>query len=819
MILLAGLCSFNAAALRTVYFQLEAGSSAAIYSYENSTGEYTFLKALNPGNNVVELENREYYYLRPSMGAEKISVDPVDVCVYRNGTREEFVVFGGATIEGRTYTVTTTGGNGGKATATIHLAEGAQAYVLELNERTFEYTVHAELHEGDNEVVFETDSKAVPGTVPFYYLCGRDGYLLDVVTNEKGKKYELKENSEIGTFIELTAYTYQPYYSVTTKERPKPEGDPTFILTAGSRATYTPKNGGMRRTLVAGDNYVTLKSTDIILVSPADGHHFTSFTNNKGVAMTINNSGAVQIEGSNFQAPYYISTEQNAEPDPTYTIDIDDPDAVSCYSFPSYKTISLRKGINNLSYSIYGEKQIVISTINDGMYYTPFSSLKVNGVEQPFSSQHFIDLADGMEIVARVKYPEDVKYTITFDGPENFWTKVEVNDEAVTPVDNKLEVPAGARIKLYNTAASDWTISQINLPDNNSNRTITATTHLWFTATGDGKVYVNASQVKKYNIDLNIISGAESIKVIVGSGANSREIGGLRNGSNPLTIRDNNNIFTISHLDKEGVFHSVTYKETPDAELKNAQYNVYYRTYTIRGLGEGGVINIDAQEIDYANTCLIYVDNASKAYLTTDDKRTIMLKNGYNTIHFNDSENGNNGFATHAPQTAVLFCDDQKVSSASYINLENNKVYKLYTDNADPEFYNVRFNVLEGYTLINPVIDTKTPVSMTQTEMKLLPGTEISFQVNVAAGINKAVFVNENEITPDADGTYNVVITGETVIGLGEPTDGISSVTDDTENGTPVYFDLSGRQVSNDRLLPGIYVRLINGKATKVTVK
>ena len=50
-------------------------------------------------------------------------------------------------------------------------------------------------------------------------------------------------------------------------------------------------------------------------------------------------------------------------------------------------------------------------------------------------------------------------------------------------------------------------------------------------------------------------------------------------------------------------------------------------------------------------------------------------------------------------------------------------------------------------------------------------------------------------------------------------TSGVESVNYDNEEVAPVYYNLMGVRVNSDALTPGVYVKVVGKKATKVVVK
>ncbi len=224
----------GAFALKTTNLYLAEGSSAILMDYSYTDGDFVMRSTLSPGDNIVELKDYSHVYIFPAPGVETITVTPEDDCMkFVDDTRrgkKYYDVYASSKLQEK-YTVTTSGGSAQLPTATVRLAPGSKARVLEKNERTLEYVPYKELAEGDNAVELMMESELVPGTVPFYYLCGEENYVLDVVTDGDGNNIEIKQDSFLGNYIELTAFNYKTEYNVTTKERrPAPQGDPVFIL-------------------------------------------------------------------------------------------------------------------------------------------------------------------------------------------------------------------------------------------------------------------------------------------------------------------------------------------------------------------------------------------------------------------------------------------------------------------------------------------------------------------------------------------------------------------------------------------------------------
>lgn len=807
---------------------LEKGSSAVLMDYSFSSYDYVLRQTLVEGDNLVSVERRETVYLFPAPGVESVTITPANdnVTEVTKDGKTFYSIYAAGTLAGQTFTVTTSGGQGGKPTTHVFLAPGAQAQVLELNERTYEYTQVADLHDGDNAVELDTESAAVPGTVPFYYICGKDGFILDNATDASGNTIELKENGELGTYIELTAFTFLPEYHITTKEKPAPVGDPTFILSEGSRAYYIPVGRGSKKNLTPGSNYVTLDESSI-RVYPMDGHHFTSFTDRDGNAMTVNKNGYVELNPNYlFRPPYSITTAVNENPDPTFTLTIDDTSLAECSFFPSYSRISLTNGENVITFSEYGEKTIILSTKRAYGDWTPFYSVKVNGVEEKSSYQHFIDIADGMKIEVLVNAPADEKYTYNLEyteGAEAFWSSIYVNDERIIPAGNSFEAPAGAKIDLYNTDAENWVINEILLPDGTRHTAIKNPLEpLSFFAKG-GTIKVDARKAQTFNVTLNIISGVENIKVTNGNFNTGTEVTGLKNGLNPLTIKENSDYFYIRHVEETGVIMSVTYKRSTDGELLDAEYNGYFNYYIASNLREGAEITVVAGELEYPHTCQFYVDDATDVILTGSSGRSFSLKTGYTNVIFNEVENGATGFTIGAPAQGKLFVNDEAVENTAKVRLQHDGVYKLYLANTDPRPLAVTVNAAEGYGM-EATVDVIRTVESPLEGFSVLPGTRLAFTVTVPEGRENVVKCNDEDLTPDSDGIYTLDVNAPVALTIGtaktpDKPDSIETITAAEADRQAQWFDLTGRRIAAERLLPGLYIKVTATEAVKTIVK
>jgi hypothetical protein len=827
LMLVVLLCSlgFGAYAQQiSTVFRVEQGCAAVLMRYDFATYDYVLYQYLDEGDNTVEYDRRGTLYLWPAPGAETISVTPEDECVSRVSGKEQYKVYFTASMQDL-YTVTTTG-TPSMPTTDIFLAEGSHARVLEQNQRTYEYTLHQALVAGEtNSVQMAMDSPDMPGTVPFYRICGEEGYVLDRVTDADGNDVEIREDSYLGNYIEITAFTALPYYNVTTREREAPQGDPVFILSEGSYAYYTPAGGGGRTMLSPGENRVSVTENDLIEVYPADGHYFVSFTDSKGVAYAPGNRGFVQIGGSgNFYPPYSITTELNEVDHYTVTLNIDTNEGVKCYFFSDGKDISLRPGENMLTYSPNIAKEYLVLGRKQYDDYRPFYSVIVDGVAETPAAEYWIEVADGMVIDVTVEYPEDESYSYTLeytDGAEDFWTLIRVAGEEVTPESGRFEAKAGALVELYNSNAGDWSIKKITLPGS-SHTSMTTYSPLTFTANGDGVISVDACRAQELGVSISILGSAGNVNIVNGNWNTGTPVNGLKEGLNTVTIKDNCDYFSIKHIDDNGDLKSVVYRESADSQLKEAVRSSswpYY--YTASSLRDGAEVIIVAGDVELDSACVIYVDSAAEGMaLTSDAGRTFGLSDGYNTVPFNVAENCRNGFAiTGATAAHTLFCDGEKAVSPLRVTLAGGGIYKLYTSTADPQPLAVSFAIEdEACEVADVTVDLGTPVDDVDAGLEVLPGTRVSFRV-IEQNDMGYLFVSANDriIERDEDGFFTADITDPTVFTVFKEYVGVSLIGDDEAEA--VWYDLAGRRVEGGRIVPGVYIRVAGGQADKVIVR
>ncbi|MDE6392971.1 MAG: hypothetical protein K2L59_06870 [Muribaculaceae bacterium] len=827
LMLVVLLCSlgFGAYAQQiSTVFRVEPGCAAVLMRYDFSTYDYVLHQYLDEGDNAVEYDRRGTLYLWPAPGAETISVTPEDDCVSRVSGKEQYKVYFTASMQDL-YTVTTTG-TPSMPTTDIYLAEGSHARVLEQNQRTYEYTLHQALVAGEtNSVPMAMDSPDMPGTVPFYRICGDEGYVLDRVTDADGNDVEIHDDSYLGNYIEITAFTALPYYNVTTREREAPQGDPVFILSEGSYAYYTPAGGGGRTMLSPGENRVNVTENDLIEVYPADGHRFVSFTDNEGQAYAPGNRGFVQIGGSgNFYPPYSITTQLNEVDHYTVTLNIDTADGVKCYFYSDGKDISLRPGENVLTYSPNIAREYLVLGRKQFDDYRPFYSVIVDGVAEDPATEYWIEVADGMVIDVTVEYPEDESYVYTLeytDGAEDFWTSIRVAGEEVTPEAGRFEAPAGASVELYNSNAGDWFINRITLPGS-SYTSMTTYSPLTFTANGDGIISVDARRAQELGVSISILGGSGNVKVVNGNWNTGTPVNGLKDGLNTVTIKDNCDYFYIKHIDDNGDLKSVVYRESADSQLKEATRSgswPYY--YSVTSLRDGAEVIIVAGEVEHESECVVYVDRATEGLaLTSDTGRAFGLSDGYNTVPFNAAENCRNGFTiTGATADHTLFCDGEKAESPLRVTLADGGIYKLYTSVADPQPLAVKFEIEdETCGVADATVDLGTPAVIVEAGFEVLPGTRVSFRVTEQNDMGYLfVLANDQMIESDDDGFFTADITEPTVFTIYKEYVSVSLV--GADEAEVKWFDLAGRRIEAASIVPGVYIRVAGGHADKVIVK
>ncbi|MBD5316783.1 MAG: hypothetical protein HDS11_03835 [Bacteroides sp.] len=351
---------------------------------------------------------------------------------------------------------------------------------------------------------------------------------------------------------------------------------------------------------------------------------------------------------------YNITTEGPTPPDPNlkvFYVDIDNPDMVNASISPSYTPIELKPGRNVCYFDVNKDMGLWVRTKNDRDFY----SVKHNGFAVDFDYYALVYLSEGSEVEVRYEFPEDLTHTYNLqflDQSAGFWTKVTVDGEEYTPVNNRITARAGALIELWNSDALSWNITQIDLPSGRSIHGYPGTPYemdpskpISFYATyRDGPVKVSAHRYADVNVTFNV-TGNDLVNVVAGT-FNTQTHLELKEGANAL--HDSESRFQYvkitSRTAGEGFVSSVTYKTTAGGDMMTAEYDFDRQQYIIQNLLEGAVVNITAVAKPATYPLPVTINNLTDVALYTDaslseaSRLTIAYTTGGYTVNYPENK-------------------------------------------------------------------------------------------------------------------------------------------------------------------------------------
>lgn len=408
----------------------------------------------------------------------------------------------------------------------------------------------------------------------------------------------------------------------------------------------------------------------------------------------------------------------------------------------------------------------------------------------------------------------DKDVTLTFEGPADYWTKILVNEQEVTPENNTLTIRYNDLVKLYNTDYAAWVTTSIIDPTTGRSVYVDpSTVNEWpilaFNIKGDWTVTVDAHRFENYDVTVNVTT-ANLIRLR----HNDKNIT-LKNGANTIQVAEYDTApFYVQLRDADkGYIVAVQSQANADVELIPAEFDG--GTYEIAGFtGNGGVINID---VEASAEALVYTDKATN--LTDCKENTIALTEGYNhvALHYADAP-----FAFEGEPS--LYVNYEALEGA--LTLRANDICKAYYEAAQP--LTVTFTVAPAdenmpeadAAFANVTRDYITNVADVTVPFTVMPGTFISFMTDTAEGLNYEVTVNGEKVE-GVENVYTTTITADTEIKLvyDNSGSGIVTISRDQLDLNAVYFDLAGRRIDARNIAAGIYIRVAGNTATKIAVK
>lgn len=598
---------------------------------------------------------------------------------------------------------------------------------------------------------------------------------------------------------------------------------------------------GEEQTIVTGANTITITSEygyAYIGIKPiSDDYGLTSVT-------VKNASGAAEspetIHGD--ECSIYISSYTDGW---TYTVSsfayadlrtasckvyVDDASKVSSLTRYGGGKITLVDGVNTVTFipSTESKTESPFGLSGKSTLY----AVKINGVQltESWSNYYYLNVENGDSVTILANFP-DVDVPVQFvAGDANsagLISKVEVDNETVTNwADADFTVKLGSTVKFYYNT-TDYKKDSVfvdgeKLSPYSSYDAFTVTT----TTTHIVKYF--AQKYATYDITINI-DDPSHITLYKGYSYNKQEITGLVAGYNTVTLAENTTGISFTAASSCWVKSFVDAKGN---EYKNTS------SYSLIPTAAKDTFFITTGAADRSATAVFFIDSVSKATngggITFPDRTSPLVfkedsyskapvaVDGYNTFKFDPAYDSTILVAFYGAEKAYLYVNNSLVQpdyagGTNYtLRLVDEDVVKVFLA-AAPDTFDVSFTEesddYQFVDLTEDIVDTLEALPTNPFVGKALPGTLITFSVTEGG----VVYKNEEQIAPDEEGVYSVVVRENTAIVVKAPSaTGVENTRAAlnqnvyTVEGILLIQDATDAQI---KALPaGLYI--INGKST-----
>lgn len=567
--------------------------------------------------------------------------------------------------------------------------------------------------------------------------------------------------------------------------------------------------------VVNGDNVFEVNDGDYLSITTQ---------NNAGLVSVMNGDKAVKLDSySSFNLKLTESEYAGAKlMIKTATLDemrtasckvtVDDPSKVTLRLSRTFTTVQLKSGENEVKF-IPGTESTF--TISPQSYDTPLYKVTHNSVatEAEWGSYTVKNVAEGDVIDIQANYPDidcAVKFNVNAEGV-GFIKSVTVNGNEVTNyLDDNFTVKCGSTISITRNS-EDYKLEsfKVNGEDKTSdfyedsyNIFVTDATTLDITA----KKYTTF----KATVDIDDVSHA----TVYNGYSYYGNAFDLKNGKNEIEVSEKQTL--ISLVAKDGYYFTSVNdgtKEYTDKSVNDIELDVV----------DGMVLKVVTAAVVRDKKALVYVDDRSAAnslLFRRNDYNTIEVATGYNELEF---YRGDNPFSVSvSANTKKVYKNDVAVvplySGGSYFNfnLADGDVVKMFFTKT-PATVKADITANGGAENLSVVKDRIQPVADFSAGISCLEDTELAFAAKEGYSI-KTLTVDGTAATPEADGTYKVVVKADAniVVDL-QAASGISSVTTADANSTANVYNANGVLVLKNatpeqtaKLAKGLYI--INGK-------
>lgn len=745
-------------------------------------------------------------------------------------------------------------------TTTITLAPGSSAQV-----ETFSGSVLATLKEGANPIEQEAGASLfIRPTNGHSIVSFKNANGVDVV----GNSLYADQRAEIGYYHTTRTSTYT-LETLPTSELPRIPF--TVTVDNPSIVNFSMANPGGKPTLVAGTNQLSYTPTytrTVSISSSGDRNLYQVKLNGvvqtaKWGSYTISLSEGCEIEilanhpdedltynfvyedEADFWTAVVVDGVRTGVTNNTLSVKAGSNVELYCTNADEWyiKKITLPDGqvfqggyLGGGNYLMNGEYPLVFTAKASGEVYVDAHKIKTFNVNLNLKGADCVNIYQGLEnqpqyLLSNLK--EGLNAIQIVETTSRVGITVKDEDCIIDAVTLREKAGADLVEVAYNSGTDSYTIVQGRI--------------------GEG-AEINVTAHRKapdVNMTLNVTDPADLLVYtcypVAGLTKTTPYNGTLQGGDNTVAYAETYSGLFFLPAHEDCSILSVTYRTSADSqEIINAAFDEATGCYFVLDPKEGWVINVVTDHNERDSDCYIYLDNA-EASLTpvtanSPAGRQIPLYTGYNHIRFDMEENEGyygDGFIIRMGSSSgnfSVYADNEPVEinrnaygTTATVVLTQDAVVKVYVATASPSTVPVKFYTYNEASAVNCVTDfTKTfdPAD----DLRVLPGTMVAFDVACDREGEITVELNRTPVEPVSPNHYELCVTQGANISIQGPEektepepvepdpDGIETITAEAAAASSaVFHDLSGRRVNAPS--QGLYIRILNGKASKVIVK
>ena len=630
----------------------------------------------------------------------------------------------------------------------------------------------------------------------YYYVYAAEGYELESVTDADNNPLTIAETNGVKN-VEIDAEDSTPsaQYTITVKATETPAN--TFIIRVDDASKVNMMHNGWKDpvTLVDGDNEITIDETYRYMFLRNGGGKFYSMTldgtpvaDEYGIYYVYVNdlAGKVLVIQDNYPDEDWTYTIENAG-DPvewsraaietivnneTVYTDIPNFDGTTITARAGSEIRLWAKDADN-----YDRSATTVTGEGEGNEYLGWYNTSADMPNIMFK----LSQPTGKITVTAVKAaaPAEINFHLNEGSAAAIWRFVGVSDNTkwrdLNVGDNMIALPTDAFYYIVANEGATLTVTDDKGTElkvfNMTNYypgpfvavTDVETTRFDITTTGGTVVdpdafevtltVNNPDEIKVYTyysaydenacrvLDVQLVAGANTIRVPYEKDfqGNNRDWAQLWIGG-------------ASH---ESIVKSVKVRKAGETEWTDGRDNYGTGVYEFYAY-PACEIEVEAEHVSYANSCEVFTDFGSSTTikLVSKDGREITLMGGYQTVHFNASEND---FTVEGPANATVYVNGAQISGTTVTLAEGDlvKIFAGSTATVSLDFVVTPQSADAPVKVVNVKTDGRNDVDDISKALELLPGTQVDFEIEAEEGVTFTVTYGEDELTA-TDGVYTV---------------------------------------------------------------